>query len=565
MAKVTDKFDVFNTPYTDDRTRRILTPKRIVRTFGAVNGAEALLEEKKPQIAFSKLSLASLKNEGAGTPRAAVLVDFGVEFSGALRLLVRSVYGQNGRVNVRVRLGESVSEALAPLSHKNTTNDHANRDIVMNVGMLSANETNESGFRFAYIELLDDDCELQLKAIEGIFIYRDLDYIGSFESSDPLLNKIWDVSAYTVHLCMQGYVWDGIKRDRLVWIGDMHPEVMTMLSVFGSQKVFRDSLDLVRDDTPMEADMNNLSSYPMWWVMIHRELYRSWGDIDYLKEQREYLVELMKRIASYVDENGVERVREKRFLDWPNQANDKAKHAGLHGLLKLTLDAGAELLRALKEDDTATLCETQAKKMYAYIPDCNGSKQAASMLSLSGIGDAKKINDEVISVGGARGYSAFFGYYILAAKAKAGDFKGALDDIRSYWGAMLDMGATTFWEDFNLDWLENSAPIDEIVPEGKNDIHGDFGAYCYQNFRHSLCHGWSSGPCPYMMHYVLGIKTLAYDTYEISPELSELEWAKGKYPTPFGVIEVEAHKSENGEVKVEINAPAGVTVNGRKY
>ena len=29
--------------------------------------------------------------------------------------------------------------------------------------------------------------------------------------------------------------------------------------------------------------------------------------------------------------------------------------------------------------------------------------------------------------------------------------------------------------------------------EGQRDIHGDFGAFCYQGFRHSLCHGWSAG------------------------------------------------------------------------
>ena len=32
---------------------------------------------------------------------------------------------------------------------------------------------------------------------------------------------------------MQEYLWDGVKRDRLVWLGDMHPEVMTVQSVFG--------------------------------------------------------------------------------------------------------------------------------------------------------------------------------------------------------------------------------------------------------------------------------------------------------------------------------------------
>ena len=36
---------------------------------------------------------------------------------------------------------------------------------------------------------------------------------------------------------MQDYLWDGIKRDRLVWIGDMHPETRTILAVFGDHEI----------------------------------------------------------------------------------------------------------------------------------------------------------------------------------------------------------------------------------------------------------------------------------------------------------------------------------------
>ena len=57
--------------------------------------------------------------------------------------------------------------------------------------------------------------------------------------------------AYTVHLNMQNHLWDGIKRDRLVWIGDSYPEVMTVNSVFGYNEVVPKSLDLMRDITPL--------------------------------------------------------------------------------------------------------------------------------------------------------------------------------------------------------------------------------------------------------------------------------------------------------------------------
>ena len=82
-------------------------------------------------------------------------------------------------------------------------------------------------------------------------------------------------------------------------------------------------------------------------------------------------------------------------------------------------------------------------------------------------------------------------YYILSAIASR-DEKLAIELMKEYYGAMLDRGATTFWEDFHIEWLEGSGRIDEIDPS-KKDIHGDYGAHCYVGFRHSLCHGWSAG------------------------------------------------------------------------
>ncbi|MBQ8407476.1 MAG: alpha-L-rhamnosidase [Clostridia bacterium] len=559
MAKVHEIFGALNYNDTDPRTRRYIEPKRVIYTQGSVGGTDVLLKGCPNQIVFHPESDFHMTNK-PGQTHAGVLIDFGIEFAGCLRLLVRGVRGpETNKVTIRVRLGESAMEALTPIGVKNTTNDHANRDMVMSVSGMSANETNESGFRFAYIELLDEDASISFHGIKGVFCYRDLEYKGSFECSDERLNKIWQVAAYTVHLNMQEYLWDGIKRDRLVWIGDMHTEVQTVLSVFGNQRIIKDSLDLTRDDTPVELWMNNIPTYSLWWLLMHHDLYRQTGDLAYLMEQKEYMIALTKRILPLVNEDGSENTPEHRFLDWPNSTNPEAKHAGIHAMLKMTFESCADMLRVFGEEELAAQCEAQAAKMQKFLPDPNGSKQAAALLSLAGIADPKKINDEVIAPGGGHGYSTFFGYYILAAKAKAGDFAGALADIKEYWGAMLDLGATTFWEDFNLDWVENSAPIDELVPEGKNDIHGDFGAYCYTLFRHSLCHGWSSGPCPYMMHYVLGIRAIDANTYEIDPELAGLEWAKGTYPTDKGIITVSAKKTEEGTL-VEVSAPEGIKI-----
>ena len=73
------------------------------------------------------------------------------------------------------------------------------------------------------------------------------------------------------------------------------------------------------------------------------------------------------------------------------------------------------------------------------------------------------------------------------------DKQKAIRIMKEYYGAMLDKGATSFWEDFDMDWVENSCKIDELPTSAQKDIHGDYGKYCYKGFRHSLCHGWSAG------------------------------------------------------------------------
>ena len=127
---------------------------------------------------------------------------------------------------------------------------------------------------------------------------------------------------------------------------------------------------------------------------------------------------------------------------------------------------------------------------------------------------------------------------------------------------MLDMGATTFWEDFNLDWTVNAAGIDELVPEGKKDIHANFGAYCYKNLRHSLCHGWASGPTAWLTAHVLGVRVVepGCKTIRINPQLGDLQWVEGTFPTPFGVLHIKHTKAADGKVKSEIKAPKGVRI-----
>ncbi|OKS86873.1 hypothetical protein RG47T_2331 [Mucilaginibacter polytrichastri] len=490
-----------------------------------------------------------------------ILLDFGKELQGGVQIITdRWKSGQP--VTIRVRFGESASEAMSDVDTiKGATNDHAMRDFIIKVPWLGKLEVGNTGFRFVRIDLVDEDAKLALKEVNAIAVYRDLPYLGSFNCSDTLLNKIWKTGAYTVQLNMQDYLFDGIKRDRLVWVGDMHPEVSTINAVFGSSDVVAKSLDLSRDDTPLPDWMNGISAYSMWWIMIQRDLYMHNGNLPYLKQQKQYLVKLLNQLIGKVGADNSEQLDGDRFLDWPSSTNPKAVHAGLQAMMVLSLNTGAELCNDLNDPETAKKCAAAVSRLKLNVPDANGSKQAAALLSLSGLMPAQAAN-KILSADGAKRFSTFYGYYMLQAKAKAGDYDGAIDNIRTYWGAMLGLGATTFWEDFNLDWLPNASRIDELVPAGKKDIHGDYGAYCYKGFRHSLCHGWASGPTPWLTEHVLGIKVIApgCKVIKIEPHLGKLTFAEGTFPTPYGVVKVKHTKMANGKIKSVITAPQQVKI-----
>ncbi len=533
----------------DPRVRDLIAPVKLLwQTAGALApvDAEALVEQ--PMVMPGKDNRSCLLKAGA-----AILLDFGRELHGGVRICVASTK-DNQPARVRIRFGESASEAMA---EPFPVHGHAIHDHHALLPWYGTTEIGLTGFRFVRIDAGD---EVGLSAVQAVHLYRDLPWRGAFDCGDPLLNRIWQTGAYTTQLCMQDMLWDGIKRDRLVWIGDMHPETMVILSVFGGCDIVPRSLDWQRDATPLPGWMNGISSYSVWWLLIQQSWWRYTADRAYLSAQRGYLVGLSEQLLGCIAADGAEQLGEWRFIDWPSSHDPVAVRAGLQGLAALGLAAAAELAGALGEAALAERCRDGAIRLQGHVPPTSTSKQANALVALAGIRDAAAVNREVLSVEPQHGLSTFYGYYVLEARAMAGDYAGCLDVIRRYWGAMLDFGATTFWEDFNVDWTPNACGIDRLVPPGMRDIHGDFGDHCYKGFRHSLCHGWASGPTAWLSRHVLGIRpaTPGFAQVSVHPNLGDLTWAEGAFPTPHGDIRVRHERTPDGQVRSDIALPEGV-------
>ncbi|MFM1944979.1 MAG: hypothetical protein RI897_3961, partial [Verrucomicrobiota bacterium] len=101
-----------------------------------------------------------------------------------------------------------------------------------------------------------------------------------------------------------------------------------------------------------------------------------------------------------------------------------------------------------------------------------------------------------------------------------------------------------------------------LLQEGEKDVHGDYGEHCYVGFRHSLCHGWASGPTPWLSRHVLGVRVLepGCRVVEVRPNLGTLKWVEGTYPTPFGVIRVRHERGDDGVLRSVVKAPEEVRV-----
>ena len=482
-------------------------------------------------------------------PGGWIVLDFGKELHGGIDITT----GWLGKMerDILVTFGESVMETFSHPEHGHTTQEIPLR--------LSSNATipcGELGFRFVKLANVEDE-PLALRGVRCRFIHRDLQRLAEFHCSEPLLEKIWDTAVYTLELCMQDYVWDGIKRDRLVWMGDLFPEVITAACVFGKHAVIEKSMDFLRDETPLPRMINNCNSYSMWWILVHRAWYRHFGDLAYLQAQKEYLLELLKVFAGMVDKNGQFTPNQGIMLiDWATRLKDQdVLRAGPHGLLCITFLAGAELCDILGEAEMAASCRDLAGKMRRHPAKLSHSTAGNAFQTLAGQISPQETYKQVYQGKLPAGLSPFLGCFPLDVCAGAGHRQVALDLMRQYWGGMLQAGATTFWEHFDTDWLKKGGRIDEFVRPGEPDIHGDNGMECFVSYRHSLCHGWSSMPAEWLIRQVCGVTFLDARTVRFAPDLCGLQEASCVLHSAAGEIKVQLSGKEQ-----HIEVPAGMEV-----
>lgn len=504
----------------------------------------------RPTISFADPDGAR-ESDGVGL---SVVLDFGVEVYGGVRFDVVAVDG-GGPGWLHVRLGESVSEAMV--------GNYLDREVEVQPG--AQLDLGVTGFRFARIDLIGESGGVRIAVPEAYNLAHDTPRLGSFRSSDPRIDRIWEVGARTTHLCMQAHIWDGIKRGRTVWAGDLHPTANVIAAVFGPHPIVGASMDHLRDRTASRHGpewMNDIPGYSLWWIITQAEWYRYTGDLTYLQAQHAYLTGLLSVISEDIDATGRESFQGWRYLDWATPRDAAAIHAGYQGLTAWALRSAQAIALALGDLDLHDRSGQVLARVESYRPPTTASKAAHALLVLGGLADPEATNRTILAPTPGIGLTPFLGSSVLEARALAGDHAGALDLIRTYWGAMIDLGATTFWEDFDLDWVAGSGRIDEVVPAEQRDIHAGLGRNVQRGMGLSLCHAWSAGPTAWLSRHVLGVRPIGPGCRSvwIEPHLGNLTRAEGTFPTPLGLIHVRHQRQADGTIATEFEAPESIKI-----
>ncbi len=475
------------------------------------------------------------------------LWDFGVEVYGRPEARVR------GEGTLRFHPGESESEA------RNTDPSQYEQhvpELTPEAGRVVSPV--ELALRYLRVEaspgLTVEDVHLR----GSIYPVR---YRGAFASSDPLLDRIWHHAAYTLRLCMREVFVDGIKRDRLPWVGDLYLAGLTNAYVFSDAGIMRRSLVALYGAEPETVDFNGIIDYSFFWILALHDYALHFGDLEFLGQMQPRLERLLQALEAKRDAEGLIPTEPGRwvFIDWA-EVDKTGYSACLEFLAIQALDAAANIFRWLGDPAAATTWQDAAAGRRAAARtrfwserdgayrDCTDSartgRHANFLAVLAGVATTAQqerlvarvlLNPAIPAVG-----TPYMRSLEMMALARCGLRDAMADNLRAYWGGMIEAGASTFWERYDA--------------SQNGDAH--FAMYG-RPYGASLCHAWSAGPIFLLSRELLGIKPLApgWTKFSLEPRTLSLQKVATTIPTPQGDIALEQCCEE-----ITVLVPAGTVL-----
>lgn len=337
--------------------------------------------------------------------------------------------------------------------------------------------------------------------------------------SNSKLEKIDKIAVNTLKNCMQEVFEDGPKRDRRLWLGDLRLEALTGYYTLRNDSLVRKCLYLfaagdvnkygflpsfIYEKPKFVRGEWDLLDYSLLFVVSVCDYFEHTGDKIFAKELEELCCKQLDSAEKLLDNDGIISCPDgmSPFIDW---CEGLEKTIALHGVYLYATEKFVVLLNALANN------EEKKKKAEIYENRLVlGRKAAVNMLYNDSLGIfmcgkdnfQKSVHSQawMILGGAVQGREAekaleislysdeflkpktpYMQHYVCEAMVKLGLIDKAKQFIESFWGAMADEGADTFYEIFSPD-------EPELSPYGDRMIN-------------SMCHAWSCSPSYFIRKY----------------------------------------------------------------
>ena len=442
--------------------------------------------------------------------------------------------------------------------------------------------------RYMQIVVREAPHGLKIRHAGSVYTHYPAENLGAFECSDGFLNRLWEMGRYTALQCTHDAWEDCPGREKRQWIGDGIVHYLIHAAAFGvstrpiDRQFLRHAMESQRPDgliqmfTPGDHHDKGIviPDFSLHWIGAVHHYFQHYGDLNLIAE----LFPAIERNLSWFERQTgpgglIVDLPYWHFIEWAD-IERSGESLTINAMLAGALRSAASLADALGYDRAAGRYSEQAQGMAdamnerfwdeergAYVDSVDPesgerhrkiSQQANGTMicwdiaprsrwprMIERVTDLSRLKltevppivldcepfdpeqDVVLA-------NTYFSHFVFSALGKAGRFDLALGQIRRFYEPMLATGTTTLWEGF-----EPAA---------------------------SLCHAFSGTPVYQLSANVLGVQPTepGFGKARIAPQLCDLDYAQGAYPTVHGNIQVSWRRAGD-RLQLDIELPAGVS------
>ena len=393
-------------------------------------------------------------------------------------------------------------------------------------------------------------------------------YEGSFECSDPFLNRLWKVCRTSVEINLQTHHLDSpTHQEPISDYGDYLIEDLVAYDAFGYGNPWLIRQDLRKWAAVMrDAGYHTFhTSYTLLWLQALMNYYEWTGDAALVKELAPTVRGLLAKFEGYLGPEGlVSQAPDYMFMDWVTIGGLPAHHPpaeiGMGFMTALYYQALSDGIRVAeitgdpKEAAHYRALREKIREGYqSRLWDETAGLYRDGVPHLSKVEPHKWMPADFGIVTHTPQNNAMAVAYGLAKGKKAGKVMERTLAIKPW-------NLQPYFMHFVFDAMERSGVFEKEANARLREwtIREETQSLLEANGMGDLSHAWAATPLYQMSSRILGVEPAApgFTKILLKPRLGDLQWAKGTVPTPHGPVTV-SWAREGTHLRFEVDLPEG--------